>query len=113
MRKALVVFAVAVALAGCSTARERVVVLSPPTAVVVQPQPVARRVEPPRSRDDMDSMAALRPGRGYVAAFPEADRRAACDRLEYRPGTRAYSRCLQGDFPENPYFASAGNRRSR
>ncbi len=106
MRKVLVVFAAAVALAGCSASRERVVVLSPPTAVIVQPQPVVRLVEPPPARGNVDSVAALRPGRGYVAAFPEADRRAACVRLDYRPGTRGFSRCLVGDFPENPYFAS-------
>ena len=55
------------------------------------------------------STALLKPGPSYVASFPEADRRAACERLDYREGTRAFADCMMGDFPENPYFEQAGN----
>lgn len=40
-------------------------------------------------------LQALKPGPTYVASFPEADRRAACDRLKYQVGTIEYSKCLE------------------
>jgi hypothetical protein len=46
----------------------------------------------------------LKPGPNYVASFPESDRRAACLRLKYIENTPKFTSCLQGDFPENPYF---------
>jgi hypothetical protein len=112
MHKSLLIFTAALALAGCSTTRDTVVVSSAPRAVVMDPQPVVRqapvRVSSASQAQD-DSTALLKPGPTYVAAFPEADRRAACERLNYRSGTQAYAKCLEGDFPENPYFAQAGN----
>ncbi|MBW4656704.1 MAG: hypothetical protein KME20_27215 [Kaiparowitsia implicata GSE-PSE-MK54-09C] len=50
-------------------------------------------------------VTSLAPGATYVASFPEADRRAACLRLDYQEGTAAFSKCLEGDFPENPWFS--------
>jgi hypothetical protein len=50
-------------------------------------------------------LTSLAPGATYVASFPEADRRAACLRLDYQEGTAAFSKCLEGDFPENPWFS--------
>lgn len=100
MHKSVLIFAAAVALAGCSTTQER---STATTARVVAPvqQPVDRARVASQSASQTEM---LRPGANYVASFPEADRRAACDRLDYKAGTRAYSQCLEGDFPENPYF---------
>jgi hypothetical protein len=79
----------------------------------MDPQPVVRQAPMRASAASQapadSSTALLKPGPTYVASFPEADRRAACDRLDYRSGTQAYAKCLEGDFPENPYFAQAGN----
>jgi hypothetical protein len=101
MYRTLIILTAALAMAGCSTTRERdrVVAVVSPTGMA---QPVASQAMDP-------DVAALRPGRTYIASFPEADRRAACERLNYQPGTRAYRDCLEGNFPENPYFAQAGN----
>lgn len=52
--------------------------------------------------------AMLEPGPAYVAGFPEEERRAVCERLEYEAGTVGFERCMQGYFPENPAFADAG-----
>lgn len=101
MQKAVLIFAAALALAGCSTTQERSTATA--TQVVVStPQPVerARVASQATSQTEM-----LTPGANYMASFPEADRRAACDRLNYKSGTQAYSKCLEGNFPENPYFA--------
>ena len=46
----------------------------------------------------------LQPGRVYVASFSEAERREVCLALNYEEGTRAYARCLEGYFPENPAY---------
>ena len=85
MHKFLFSIAVACLMAGCATA--------PKIPPEVQADP---------------ALQALKPGPTYVASFPEADRRAACDRLKYRAGTMEYSRCLEGYFPDNPYL-QAGN----
>lgn len=92
------------ALAGCATSPQRVVsqrVAVVPAAVTPIPQQV--RGASQRSTEN----AMLQPGASYIASFPEADRRAACDRLNYRRGTSDYSECLIGNFPENPYFSAA------
>jgi hypothetical protein len=51
-------------------------------------------------------MELLKPGATYVSNFPYKDRRAACLLLKYREGTLAFSDCLEGDFPENPWFTT-------
>lgn len=123
MHKTLLIVTAALALAGCSSTRDTVVVSSAPRAVIMTPQPVVRqaparvatatpaptRAQAPAPAQADSSTALLKPGPTYVASFPEADRRAACDRLNYKAGTSSYSKCLEGDFPENPYFAQAGN----
>ena len=94
-------------LAGCATAPERAapmssrVVMSPVQPVIHKPPQMSASV----STANTSAEASLKPGATYVAAFPEADRRAACLRLDYREGTAEFARCLEGDFPENPYFA--------
>lgn len=112
MYKAIIILTAALGIAGCSTTRDGdIVVSSAPSAVLVSPQPVVRQA-PVRiaSQASLEpSTALLKPGPGYVASFPEADRRAACQRLEYREGTRAFADCMIGDFPENPYFEQARN----
>lgn len=104
MHKTLIVITATLALAGCASTSERSSV-----ALVSAPQPIVRQaplVSAPQRASD-PATASLRPGPTYVASFPEADRRAACERLEYREGTNAYARCLIGDFPENPFFSQA------
>jgi hypothetical protein len=86
MHKFLFSIAAACLMAGCATAPS-----STPREVRADP-----------------ALQALKPGPTYIASFPEADRRAACDRLKYRTGTMEYSRCLEGYFPDNPYL-QAGN----
>ena len=119
MYKTLIILTAAAAIAGCSTTRERdrVVSVVSPVAVTVpqqttrQAQPVVRQA-PTRMASQAaadPSISSLKPGSAYVGSFPEADRRAACDRLDYQQGTRAYRDCLEGNFEENPYFAQAGN----
>jgi hypothetical protein len=105
-----------------------------PQSTVQQSQPAARQAQPlasatqhttrqaqpavqqaptrtsvPTQTAEDSSVASLKPGATYIASFPEADRRAACERLNYESGTPAFGKCLEGDFPENPYFAQAGN----
>ncbi len=48
----------------------------------------------------------LEPGSVYLANFSFDERREACMFLDYVEGTTAFSQCLEGDFPENPWFAS-------
>ncbi|WP_108459248.1 hypothetical protein [Devosia naphthalenivorans] len=114
MHKTILVLTAALAMAGCSTTRDRdVVVSSSSTAVLMSPQPVVRQAPMRMASGSQASLepsaALLKPGPGYVASFPEADRRAACQRLDYREGTRAFAACMIGDFPENPYFEQARN----
>jgi uncharacterized lipoprotein YajG len=108
MHKSLIILTAALAMAGCSTTRERDrLVSTAPSATLMAPQPAVRQV-PRATQASLDpSVASLQPGATYVASFPEADRRAACERLNYQPGTRAYRDCLEGNFKENPYFAQA------
>lgn len=89
MHKFLFSIAAACLMAGCATA------------------PKVNTSIPPEVQAD-PALESLKPGPTYVTAFPEADRRAACDRLKYRAGTVEYSRCLEGYFPDNPYL-QAGN----
>jgi hypothetical protein len=112
MYKTIILLAVVFAVAGCSSTRDRDrLVSTAPNAALMAPQSVVReapiRVASQAPADP--SIASLQPGPTYVASFPEADRRAACERLDYQKGTRAFSKCLEGDFPENPYFAQSGN----
>ncbi len=89
MHKFLFSIAAACLIAGCATA--------PKTAINTNTSiPAAVRADP--------ALQSLKPGPTYVASFPEVDRRAACDRLNYRVGTVEYSRCLEGYFPDNPYL---------
>lgn len=118
MSKTIILLLAACSLAGCATAPQRTT-LSAAQVVAVSPAPVVRQA-PVRQVSTSNRAAAstttaavssepttasLRPGATYVASFPEADRRAACVRLNYREGTPQFARCLEGDFPENPYFA--------
>jgi len=48
----------------------------------------------------------LQPGTSYVANFAYAERRDACLRLNYSEGSDTFAACLEGNFPENPWFAS-------
>lgn len=107
MKRTLMIFGAVLAIAGCSATQDRVIGTARPGAVLVAPQPATRQAPMQvAARVGVDpSLASLRPGRTYVASFPEAHRRAACERLDYQEGTRDYAKCLQGDFPENPYFA--------
>ena len=114
MHKTAFVIVAAFALAGCASTSDRASLQRSSVAYAATPQPVVRQAQPIRSGSSQaaeadSSVAMLRPGATYVASFPEADRRAACERLEYREGTDAFAKCLIGDFPENPYFAQAGN----
>ena len=114
MHKTMIVIAAAFAVAGCASTSDRASLQSSSVALASAPQPIVRQAQPIRPAATRQaaidpSVASLRPGPTYVASFPEADRRAACERLEYREGTRAFANCLIGDFPENPYFAQAGN----
>jgi pyruvate/2-oxoglutarate dehydrogenase complex dihydrolipoamide acyltransferase (E2) component len=119
MYKTLTALVVACSIAGCATAPRNDVVAvistapAPTTrAVVAQPQPAVQaqpKAQPAQtpaapSPSPRDDLARLEPGASYIAAFPEAERRAACVRLDYEEGTREFSRCLEGNFPENPYF---------
>ena len=89
MHKFLFSIAAACLMAGCATAPQ----VNTSTQHEVRADP---------------ALQALKPGPTYVASFPEPDRRAACDKLNYRTGTVEYSRCLEGYFPNNPYL-QAGN----
>lgn len=89
MYKLIYAFVAAVSLAGCAMAPNTANNTSTPPAVQADP-----------------ALKSLKPGPTYVASFPEADRRAACDRLKYRVGSVEYSRCLEGYFPDNPYLAN-------
>lgn len=113
MHKVILFVTAAFVVAGCATAPDRVVSSSLPTSITSPLQPAAQ-VRPARVSNAPQAVpnsttASLKPGPTYVASFPEADRRAACRRLDYREGSAEFSRCLVGDFPENPYFAQAGN----
>jgi hypothetical protein len=110
MHKTIIILTAALAMAGCSSTRDRVVATSALGTVLMAPQSAMRQA-PTRvaAQAEDPSIASLKPGRTYVASFPEADRRAACERLNYEPGTSAYRKCLEGDFPENPYFAQLDN----
>ncbi len=48
----------------------------------------------------------LEPGSTYIHNFAFAERREACIALNYAEGTDTFSRCLEGFFPENPWFTS-------
>lgn len=48
----------------------------------------------------------LEPGITYVASFGYDERRQACLKLHYIDGTGDFSRCLEGFFPENPWFTN-------
>ena len=91
MHKIVLSLAAAIALTGCATTPNAVINTSVPAEVQADP-----------------ALQSLKPGPTYVASFPEADRRAACDRLKYRVGTVEYSRCLEGYFPDNPYLQAGG-----
>ena len=52
-----------------------------------------------------DEKVLLQPGDTYVHNFALAERRDACLRLNYSEGTVGFTQCLQGYFPENPWFA--------
>lgn len=69
------------------------------------PTPKSSSAPEPETRPTPDAdLARLKPGAAYIGSFPEAERRAACLRLDYTEGTGEFARCLEGDFPENPYF---------
>ncbi len=68
--------------------------------VAVVPSLDAGATSPQRSPE----MELLKPGLTYVSNFPLEDRQAACLVLEYEEDTPAFGGCLQGDFPENPWF---------
>ena len=91
MHRFLFLVASACLMSGCATVPKTAINASTPPEVQADP-----------------ALQLLKPGPTYVASFPEADRRAACDRLKYRAGTVEYSRCLEGYFPDNPYV-QAGN----
>lgn len=46
----------------------------------------------------------MRPGTTYLAHFTYAERRETCVGLSYAEQTAAFDNCVQGDFPENPWF---------
>lgn len=69
------------------------------------PAPKSSSAPEPETRPTPDAdLARLKPGAAYIGSFPEAERRAACLRLDYTEGTGEFARCLEGNFPENPYF---------
>ena len=108
MHKSLFAVILTCALAGCSstaptqTARATLVAPSPAGQAMgrVSAQPIRQNTASVQS----SAVPELQPGPNYVASFPEADRRAACIRLKYVENTPQFSRCLVGDFTENPYF---------
>lgn len=121
MYKILTALVLTASLAGCATAprdrvvgvvstearTERVTVAQPASvtqASTQQMRKAATNPPPTANPDPRSDLARLKPGAAYVASFPEAERRAACVRLNYTEGTAQFSRCLEGDFPENPYF---------
>jgi pyruvate/2-oxoglutarate dehydrogenase complex dihydrolipoamide acyltransferase (E2) component len=131
MYKIVSALIVTVSIAGCATApRDKVVgvvatspapaqrVVATQTAPMAQAKPQVQQARPAvtatpkstpapktstRPTPDAD-LARLKPGAAYIASFPEDERRAACLRLDYEEGTGKFLRCLEGDFPENPYF---------
>ena len=50
--------------------------------------------------------ALLQPGVTYIQNFAYSERRDACLLLNYSENTDTFAECLQGNFPENPWFAS-------
>jgi hypothetical protein len=48
--------------------------------------------------------ADLRPGSTYVANFPLEQRRKACLDLNYVERSAAFENCVEGNYPENPWF---------
>lgn len=113
MRNIIMFFAAALTIAGCATAPERASLATSSRVVATSPQPIIRQAQPARitaASPRVDpALASLKPGPTYVASFPEADRRAACERLKYQEGTTQFSRCLEGYFPDNPYLQQASN----
>ncbi len=69
--------------------------------IAVVPSLDAGAASPRRSPE----LELLKPGLTYVSNFPFEDRQAACLVLNYEQDTSAFAGCLQGDFPENPWFA--------
>lgn len=130
MYKIISALIVTVSVAGCATAPRdqvvgvvstspapvhRVVATQPLTVTQTKPQvqqtlpatsmPRSTPAPKPHTRPTPDAdLARLKPGAAYIASFPEVERRAACLRLDYAEGTDEFSRCLEGNFPENPYF---------
>lgn len=104
MHKSFLAIVLTCSLAGCASTQPPVartsMVMPAPANQGMSAQPV--RVNPTTSQTS--AMPELQPGPNYVASFPEADRRAACVRLKYVENTPKFARCLEGDFPENPYF---------
>lgn len=98
----MLAFSVSCLMAGCSTApTTRTAAVVPTNADVVVRRDTSTNLPQASSAE----VASLRPGATYIASFSEAERRAACVRLEYREGTAAFAACLEGNFPENPYLA--------
>jgi hypothetical protein len=50
-------------------------------------------------------IALLQPGTTYVSSFSLNERQEACRFLEISEGTSAFDHCLEGDFPQNPWFS--------
>ena len=94
MHKIVLSVAAVMALTGCATAPKPGVTAQSSTSVS------AEALADP-------SLRSLQPGATYVASFPEADRRAACQRLEYSAGTVEFSKCMEGYFPDNPYLQAS------
>ena len=82
----------------------RTTIMAPSSAGQTMGQMSAQPVRQNTAVVQSSAVPELQPGPNYVASFPEADRRAACLRLNYVENTPQFSRCLIGDFPENPYF---------
>lgn len=91
MHRIVLSLAAVIALTGCASAPKAVVSAQSSTSV-------------PRVVVADPSLRSLQPGATYVASFPEADRRAACERLEYLEGTVEFAKCMEGYFPDNPYL---------
>ncbi|HEY0032302.1 MAG TPA: hypothetical protein VGB81_03470 [Devosia sp.] len=102
MYKTLLALILAGSLAGCASTpptQTRARMIAPVAEAPMRAQPVRQA-----SAAQTSAVPELQPGPNYVASFPEADRRAACLRLNYVENTPKFARCMEGDFPENPYF---------
>ncbi len=100
--RALVPLVLLLAVAGCASpiSQSRTTPILGRTSAPASAPTTAPATAPASSPTERN----LQPGRVYVASFSEAERREVCLALNYEEGTRAYARCLEGYFPENPAY---------